>query len=386
MVTFDFVSGENFRSSLTSDYQELELAKTVGAWKAVHVLAGSIIEAILTDYLIYSGYQKRFKSDPLTMNLNEIINACRKENIISEKAANLSHVIRSYRNLIHPGRSIREGEVADENGSIIAEVLVKIIVEEISNSKKANYGNTAEQIITKLKKDSSATAILEDLLKNTNSSEIERLLLKIIPEQYFEIEKTQENAQIIDSLEKCFRLAFESANDEIKKKVMKNFIKLLKEEGKIKITFYEMAFLKAKDLAYLDEGDRVIAKKHLISILGEDKDEMVLNVMEGIGHFLTAEEAVKFTDAFIQTVSIGSSKPNADTDMRKYFDTECTLMEEDVQDKVLLRINEWVQLFSEHKNFSSLGMLQGFKDDLESRINLSDIGFDPLGDLDDHPF
>src|SRR2546429_1304835 len=101
MATFDFINGEDFRLSLESDYQELNSAMQAKAWKAVHVLAGSIIEAILIDYLIASEYQKKSSFDPLKMTLAEAISACRQEHVLSEKTEHLSHVVRSYRNLIH---------------------------------------------------------------------------------------------------------------------------------------------------------------------------------------------------------------------------------------------------------------------------------------------
>jgi hypothetical protein len=47
MAKFDFISDERFRASLQSDYSELGKAGQAEAWKAVHVLAGSIIEAVL---------------------------------------------------------------------------------------------------------------------------------------------------------------------------------------------------------------------------------------------------------------------------------------------------------------------------------------------------
>ncbi len=59
MAIFDFISGEEFRESLDADYHELNSAMEVHAWKAVHVLAGSIIEALLVDYLTASNYQAK---------------------------------------------------------------------------------------------------------------------------------------------------------------------------------------------------------------------------------------------------------------------------------------------------------------------------------------
>ncbi|HYT42010.1 MAG TPA: hypothetical protein VEP90_06670, partial [Methylomirabilota bacterium] len=135
MATFDFINGEEFRISLERDYQELNSAMQAKAWKTVHVLSGSIIEAILIDYLVTSEYQKKSSSDPLKMTLAQAISACRQENVLSEKTEHLSHVVRTYRNLIHPGRSVRLGETANEQGAIIAHALIEIIVEEIAANK-----------------------------------------------------------------------------------------------------------------------------------------------------------------------------------------------------------------------------------------------------------
>ena len=67
MLNFDFVSDEKFRFSLERDYQELVASLQNGAWKAAYILAGSIIEAILIDYLLAIDYQD---ADPLGMTLD----------------------------------------------------------------------------------------------------------------------------------------------------------------------------------------------------------------------------------------------------------------------------------------------------------------------------
>ena len=45
MEKFNFMNGEDFRNSLESDYYELNECIKVNAWKAMHVLAGSILGA-----------------------------------------------------------------------------------------------------------------------------------------------------------------------------------------------------------------------------------------------------------------------------------------------------------------------------------------------------
>ena len=154
MITFDFVSGDEFRTSLEADYRELNACIQAKAWKAVHVLAGSIIETILLDYLIVSKYQNRAPEEILKMDLSSAINACKNEKILTQKIADLSSVVRQYRNLIHPGRVIRLEEKVDENSATIAQKLVEMIVSETSRRKNEAFGYTAEQVLSKIINDS----------------------------------------------------------------------------------------------------------------------------------------------------------------------------------------------------------------------------------------
>ena len=132
---FDFIGDERFRQSLTDDSREIDRCFEVGAWKAVHVLAGSIVEALLVEYLVVSDYQTRCKKDPLSLDLSQAINACRTAGVLSQRAADLSSVIRGFRNLIHPGRSVRLDENVDTNTASVAKALVEIVIDEISKAK-----------------------------------------------------------------------------------------------------------------------------------------------------------------------------------------------------------------------------------------------------------
>jgi len=44
---FDFIGDERFRESLRSDFNEMTRCVEAEAWKSVHALAGSIVEALL---------------------------------------------------------------------------------------------------------------------------------------------------------------------------------------------------------------------------------------------------------------------------------------------------------------------------------------------------
>ena len=229
MTKFDFISGDDFRKCLEADYQEMNSAMEVKAWKAVHILAGSITEALLVEALIEINYQE---GDPLQMQLHSLIEACTKEKILSEDAKYFSHAIRTYRNLIHPGRLIRLKEVIDEDRAKVAIALINIVAKDVAEKKLKNYGFTAEQIATKILNDSSTSAILPHLLKETKAIGKERLLLDILPQNCIYFMNLDEPVQIaLTSIGTCFHLVFDNSLEETRKKATKKLVKVIKEES-----------------------------------------------------------------------------------------------------------------------------------------------------------
>ncbi len=320
MITFDFISGEDFRHSLEADYRELNSAMQVGAWKAVHVLSGSIIEAILIDYLISSAYVPKPKQRPnlLDWDLNEAIETCESEKIISKRTAQLSYVIRSYRNLIHAGRLIRLGEQVNENGAKIAQALLEMIVDEISERRKQNYGFTAEQIVTKLENDSSAVAIIGHNLKETSEYEKERLLLRVLPLRYSDLfDSERKPEKLLLSLISCFRLAFDNVSTSTKEKVIKEFVKALKEENSD--VQWRYAFFRGRDLEYTSSPeDRNLIKEHLLSLMEFPIKIEFLLALEGIGKFLTKKECGQMLAPLINSI----------TNYEEYYDSKAIEVED----------------------------------------------------------
>jgi len=78
MDKFNFIRGDEFRASLESDYEELSKAIENHLWKSAHVIAGSIIEAVLVDTLIEADYEARTKNNPLKMDLFNLLKYAKK--------------------------------------------------------------------------------------------------------------------------------------------------------------------------------------------------------------------------------------------------------------------------------------------------------------------
>lgn len=150
---FDFIQDDGLRASVEADYRELGQCMQCGAWKAAHVLAGSVVEAILIDHLLSMENRAYSSSDVLNMDLGKAVSACLTEGILTQRVSDLSTVIRSYRNLIHPGRTVRLSESVSESSAKVAQALVDMIVQEVSVRARQQYGYSAEQLVTKLESD-----------------------------------------------------------------------------------------------------------------------------------------------------------------------------------------------------------------------------------------
>jgi len=236
------------------------------------------------------------------MTLDEAITACKGSGVLSDKTAELSIVIRRYRNLIHPGRLLRLSESADVNSATVCEALVRMINGEVASSKRQTYGYTAEQIASKIERDSSSVAILTHLLKKTNERELERLLLEVLPERYLALEAESQFDNNLSSIEKTFQLAFEAAPDCTKEKTAKRFVKILHEEDGERVLSYERVFFRANQLDYLQDEERKAVKLHLAAQLKDNPTKELFEASLGIGKFLEPSDVAPFVDAAVRPV------------------------------------------------------------------------------------
>ena len=289
---FSFISDRKFRSSLANDYEELLKALHSESWKAAHVSAGSVVEALLIDYLVSLDYAKKTGKDALELDLSKAIDACKKEGVLSDRASGLATVIRGYRNLIHPGRVIRLKEIVDKNSAAVAKALVDMVIGEVANARQNKYGLTADQIILKIEQDSSCLPILRHLLKDMSEDERERLLTDILPQKHLN-HIFDDDFYPLDALEVCFRHAFELLADEKKRTVARRFVTILRQQPEQEVLDYEIAFFRATDMQYLDPSEVTIVREHLLSQL-KSVDGKKLDSTKGLAKFLLSSEVSRY--------------------------------------------------------------------------------------------
>jgi hypothetical protein len=378
MPTFEFISAIEFRKCLEDDSSELVACFDIGAWKAVLVLAGSIVEAILADYVDYAKGLGTTIPQPIRGNgrannqagessecatppnlspkpkrvrvsefcLNDLISVCDQLNVLTAETLNLTSVVRSYRNLIHPAVMKRRQKAADRGSAVIARELVEIIAREISQAKET-HGPTAERIGQKIIADLNSRYQIDHLLKAINATEIDRLVLTVLPRLYFE----QTDSSLQSTISHCYRKAFEASANDTRRKAAERFVHVVRSEGDQRILAFEDSFFRAPDMTYLKESDRCIVKGELISSIhtrGDKALPIVLRALQGIGSHLDLDEATQFA-RFLCWQIIYNAQYGGDA--KSCFQEEYLKMREECQvacRSVIDNINSYVPDFMEY--------------------------------------
>ncbi len=126
-MDFRFIFDERLKNIAKRDYMELQNLDPRVATKSVITLSGSIIEALLFDALVASG--KWTFEEACQNNLKSMITVAHAKGIITEDR--LSNATRNSRNLIHPGREIRDKVIFDETDAQAARLAVDILIREV---------------------------------------------------------------------------------------------------------------------------------------------------------------------------------------------------------------------------------------------------------------
>lgn len=137
-TAFGFVASLPLRTQLDSDWNEAQEVHKAKAYKATAVLCGGIIEGLLLSALQPRkdealAYRTKLKEkDELEKwRLESLVVVAEAMGLVKSATAHLGHAIREYRNLIHPGRHIREGTAVDRQQADIAINVVKLLSDEL---------------------------------------------------------------------------------------------------------------------------------------------------------------------------------------------------------------------------------------------------------------
>ena len=352
MPEFDFIHNNEFREALERDYQELRKSFDVGAWKSVHVLAGSIIEAVLVDYLLATPNPLRVAKDPLKVDLADAIAICRSEDVISQRTSELCSVIRSYRNLIHPGRAVRLNEPpANEESARIALSLIGLIVEDVIGVRQRKFGFTAKQMLNKIESDPSCLPILRHLLDDMQEAERDKLILDAIPRRYLELAlDSADDFEVFTTLgilRKAYLTARMVASQSALERAATDYVKVLKEGDSNLVVQYDEAFFRAEDLQHVPESSRRLVKKHLLSTVGFLDSTEKLARLRGIEQYLEPDEVSEWLVVIIRPLISTKTTPKFKGEVRAYMAAAPARTSKPTSSKIEQSLNAWAKSLRE---------------------------------------
>jgi hypothetical protein len=143
---FPFIPDGDLREALRTDFSEAERAFADSGWKAATVLGGSVVEALLLWALqqrspaersaacatIPSGTVARFPALLEEWTLHQYTEVAATLGIIKPNTAALIRLAKDYRNLIHPGRAQRLGQLCDRGTARAALAAVDAVVRDLT--------------------------------------------------------------------------------------------------------------------------------------------------------------------------------------------------------------------------------------------------------------
>lgn len=371
MPNFDFISVPEFRESLESDYGEMTKCVEAKAWKGVQVLAGSIVEALLLDYLSATNTPPRPGKNPLKYDLAEAVTLCKSEKVISDRTADLCSVIRSYRNLIHPARLIRLGEEQPSEGSAtIALALVDLIVTEVAKVRRSAFGLTAEQILSKLERDPNSLGILGHLLTEVQDAQKERLLLTLLPERYLELQAENlitDEEETLDRLRRLYRATLSLASDDVREKVAARFVEVLRTGHGDLVSTYSGTFFVPEDLKHVKPSQKGMVKQHFLSRLPQSQNTWTVLLSDSLVPFLEPSEVAAWLDSYIRTLVSTTESEDVRLVVRKHLvDSLNNVLNSKAEAAVDSRLDDWIRHFEGQERPAYVTAMKKLKEDIEA--------------------
>jgi hypothetical protein len=108
---------ELIKRMVDEDLKEIKGCIKIQAYKSATILSGSVLEAVLLDWLSEVDGVNYFESKA-GLKLNNIINKLSEKKYLDNNAKTSAHNIRSQRNLVHPKEYLRTENIIDKNTTI----------------------------------------------------------------------------------------------------------------------------------------------------------------------------------------------------------------------------------------------------------------------------
>ena len=142
-----FITDDELKESLRRDISAVNSALSNGEWKAATVLGGSVVEALLLwalqqrDSVEVQVTVKKFVTNKVLKDpggdlkkwhLSAYIEVAAELKVIGQATTTQAKLAKDYRNLIHPGRAERLGQVCNRGTALTAVAALEQVVDDLT--------------------------------------------------------------------------------------------------------------------------------------------------------------------------------------------------------------------------------------------------------------
>ena len=299
-IPLEFVTDEAYRELLENDLREMEASLNVRASKAATVLAGSLLEALLAFALDSAVRPPAVRTRFDSMSLDRLIAESHKVGLLTDEAVQLSVVVKSYRNLIHPGRARRLARTVDEDSAQVAAALVRMVSRHLESSLAGKRGSAASAVLRRLDDSSPPPGVLEHLVQRMPTTEVNLLLRRELPRAL--VDKAQASygrlsTKALRNYERAFALCWERCAPVVRRDAARCVAQAIGSESDDVVAAVVDAFLRPRYLDAFDEGDRELAVAHLLARLETRPNKTYISLLGGMEEHLSVEQTRRYFSA-----------------------------------------------------------------------------------------
>ena len=191
MAFVKFMSNPTLRSRAEAALDSIagKEARALGVDPLPYVVsAGDAIEAMLADFLIRSSATEQEKAQILKHDLKTLIDDCQAASGISLSTKHLCHGVREMRNLVHPTRAARTGDVISLSHLEAATRVAELVRSELQANTPRPPKGGAEDLWSDVLWNDVLGQMLDELVEALPREERVGLLLEVIPAELAEVD------------------------------------------------------------------------------------------------------------------------------------------------------------------------------------------------------
>jgi len=222
--------------------------------------------------------------------------------------------------------------------------------------------------VSKIRKDENCLAILHHLVKEASERQQERLLLELIPEAYFSIQPDEEpwDQAKLDRLEGAYRVVFDTVPEDIRRKAVAEFVRVLREEDGNKVSIYTNSFFKPADIKYVAANHGAMVRQHLLSLVPSTHTVKTLHLVDGIAEHLDPSDIQAWLDPFVRTLLSAQVSTNVKTIVHDHL-LGATMLTSSKSDEALdSRLNDWIRHLEKNSSAEQAATIRSLKEEIES--------------------